>query len=242
MASRDSFLARNAARWHIARANSARDRHNWLKARSHYSRALELTPGRAEIWVQLGHAAKESGALEKAAEAYARAIAIAPHVADTHLQIGHLRKRQGDMDGAAESYVKAFRIDPDLSHAEAELLALGRTPPKTDAERITDLEADAAVALDRLTTLTERVEILAERASVAAEFAFELSSTRSILGKAFERLAAVENDLAGLKDETRALVIAATKEPAPEPASRGGIEAEASNLNSSEENEIAAYS
>jgi tetratricopeptide (TPR) repeat protein len=183
---------------------------------------LVLTPIRSDIWVQLGHAEKESGDLAQAAEAYSRAVLIAPHIADTHLQIGHLRKRQGDLDAAAESYAKAFLIDPALSHAAAELLAMGRAPPKTDAERIADLEAGALAARElaaqeahKLTTLMTdiraelsqlagRVETLAEQSSVAAEFGVELSSTRSTLGKAFERLAAAEHALASLREETQA--------------------------------------
>jgi tetratricopeptide (TPR) repeat protein len=260
MAHRGSFLNRALARWPIARANAARDRRDWAKARFHYARALALTPGRADIWVQLGHAEKESGALENAAAAYSRAVVIAPNVADTHLQIGHLRKRQGHLEAAAESYAQAFKLDPTLSGVKAELLALGRTLPKTDAERIAELEVSissarelAAQDADRLTSLfadvradfgdlVARVETLAEKASVAAEFAFELSSTRSILGKAFERLASVENDLAAFKDETRALILTVTARPAHEPVKGAAVGAPASNLNVSEENEIAAYS
>ncbi len=255
-----SFLTRIGARWRIANADSARDRRDWVRARAHYSRALSLTPGRADIWVQLGHAGKESGAFEKAAEAYSRSLAIAPNIADTHLQIAHLRKRQGHLEAAAESFTKAFKLDPTLSGVAAELLALGRTPPKTDAERIAELEAfvssareRAAQDADRLPSLfadvradfgelVARVETLTEKASVAAEFAFELSSTRSILGKAFERLASVENDLAAFKDETRALILTVTARPAHEPVKGAAVGAPASNLNVSEENEIAAYS
>jgi len=254
-----SFLNRIGARWRIANADSARDRRDWVRARAHYARALALTPGRADIWVQLGHAEKESGAFEKAAEAYSRSLAIAPNIADTHLQIAHLRKRQGHLEAAAESFTKAFKLDPTLSGVAAELLALGRTPPKTDAERIADLEAllssareQAAHDADGLASLfadvradfgelVARVEALAEKASVAAEFAFELSSTRSILGKAFERLASVENDLAAFKDETRALILTVTARPAHEPVT-DAVGAPASNLDVSEENEIAAYS
>jgi len=216
------------ARWHIARANSARDRRNWRGARVDYSRALALTPTRSDIWVQLGHAEKESGDLGQASEAYARAAAIAPNVADTHLQIGHLRKLQGDLDGAAESYARAFHLDQTLSDAPAALLGMGRTPPKTDAERIADLEkaveslrgdlsaqqAQAGSALRmmadfraELVSLGDRVGTVAERSTVAAEFGVELSSTRAILGKAFERLAAAEHALASLKDETAASAV-----------------------------------
>jgi len=217
-----SLLNRIVARWHIARANSARDRGNWRQARTHYSRALALSPARFEIWVQLGHAEKESGALDSASAAYSRAVAIAPNVADTHLQIGHLRKLQGDLEGAAESYALAFRLDQTLSDAPAALLGMGRTPPKTDAERIADLEAsamstsrqeaDRLAALEQvveklgvdLVMLSNRVDNVAERASVSAEFGVELSSTRAILGKVFERLAAAEHGLSSLKDNTSA--------------------------------------
>jgi tetratricopeptide (TPR) repeat protein len=219
----DAPLMRWIARRRVARADSARDRHNWADARFHYEKALALTPGRAEIWVQLGNANKENGAFEKAAEAYGRAVAIEPDAADTHLQIGHLRKLQGDLDAAAESYLRAIEIDQTCTDAASELRGLGWAPPRTDGQRLSDLEElvasmreSEAREADRLSVLYEAVEILrvmvndlkadlvlmgsrmdslADEAMATAEFGVELSSTRSILGKAFERLAVVEQAL-----------------------------------------------
>jgi cytochrome c-type biogenesis protein CcmH/NrfG len=53
---------------------------------------LDRAPQRAPIWVQLGHARKESGDLPAAEAAYRRSLALAPDTADTHLQLGHVLK------------------------------------------------------------------------------------------------------------------------------------------------------
>ena len=64
----------------------------------------------AGIWVQLGHALKESGRIEAAMTAYRRAISLESAVADTHLQLGHAYKLQGQMREAAASYAKALAL------------------------------------------------------------------------------------------------------------------------------------
>jgi hypothetical protein len=53
---------------------------------------------------------------------------------------------------------------------------------------VNDLKAD-------LVLMGSRMDSLADEAMATAEFGVELSSTRSILGKAFERLAVVEQAL-----------------------------------------------
>lgn len=68
----------------IALGDRARDAGAWEAAVLHYRAALSRNPNNAPIWVQYGHALKESGRLTEAEIAYRHAL----DVADTHLQLG----------------------------------------------------------------------------------------------------------------------------------------------------------
>jgi cytochrome c-type biogenesis protein CcmH/NrfG len=57
----------------IARADAMRDGRRWPDAAAAYQAVLDRAPQRAPIWVQLGHARKESGDLPAAEAAYRRA-------------------------------------------------------------------------------------------------------------------------------------------------------------------------
>jgi glycosyltransferase involved in cell wall biosynthesis len=108
----------------IAQADSARDAKNWRHAGDLYKQALELNPAAADIWVQYGHALKESGQLTEAKVAYERALELDEGVADFHLQLGHALKLLGDIGGAVRSYARAHDLDPTLSAAVRELVHL----------------------------------------------------------------------------------------------------------------------
>ncbi|HZU87770.1 MAG TPA: glycosyltransferase [Stellaceae bacterium] len=109
----------------VRHANRARDARDWTLAALYYRRALERDPDRAAIWVQYGHALKETGNFSVAEIAYRRAIALAPAVADTYLQLGHVLKIQGYVGGAVAAYLQALKVDRQFAPALAELAALG---------------------------------------------------------------------------------------------------------------------
>src|SRR5215831_9669644 len=108
----------------IASGDSYRDARNWIAAAAHYRAALDVDRGLAHIWVQYGHALKESRQLEAAEEAYQRALSI-EDLADTHLQLGHLHKIMGRRREAESDYVRALERQPTFAEARAELARLG---------------------------------------------------------------------------------------------------------------------
>jgi TPR repeat len=110
-----------------SRADQARDAGEWEFAARHYRAALQAMPNAFAIWVQYGHALKESGNLAEAEQAYRRALSLGADAADTHLQLGHALKLQGRMDEAEVSYLRAVALDPALPHPRDELLGLGWT-------------------------------------------------------------------------------------------------------------------
>lgn len=111
----------------ISRADRARDLRDWVSAARHYRKALDQKPDNPPIWVQYGHALKESGNVLEAENAYRKSIELDPNVADTHLQLGHALKIQGRKIEASTAYLRALVLDPALNHASIELRTLGWT-------------------------------------------------------------------------------------------------------------------
>ncbi len=116
-----------AAKKAVSRADRARDARDWSSAARYYREALDLKPDNALIWVQYGHALKESGNLPEAENAYRNALELDADVADTHLQLGHALKIQGRKIEATVAYLRALALDPALDHASRELQGLGWT-------------------------------------------------------------------------------------------------------------------
>ena len=118
-------------RYIIAVANRAREAGEWGRAAQLYRKALDRDSHDPPIWVQYGHALKESGArrdpdkLAQAEAAYRRALSLDPGVADTYLQLGHVLKLQGKTDEAQACYVHALALDSAMPYPLNELGALG---------------------------------------------------------------------------------------------------------------------
>ena len=109
----------------ISRADRAREALQWDIAVDFYRRALDRNPDNPPIWVQFGHALKESGKLAEAERAYRAAICRDPAVADPHLQLGHVLKLQGQREEAEAAYLHAFALDRTLPHPCEGLRDLG---------------------------------------------------------------------------------------------------------------------
>jgi GT2 family glycosyltransferase len=107
--------------WLGNRANRRRD---WPTAASFYARALRTSPSMAGVWVQFGHALKESGRTALAEVAYRRALKLDPYNPDTHLQMGHLLKILGRTDAARTAYQRAVDINPSQRDASTEIASL----------------------------------------------------------------------------------------------------------------------
>jgi len=144
----------------VRKADIQRDRKDWSAAAAEYRRALDLDPMRAAIWVQYGHALKESGHPGKAEAAYRRALVIEPENADTHLQLGHARKIQGDIAGAADSYRDAMRIDPAMIDPVRELDALGVSRARATTVPVDEMAGRLVSVEGQLTPLVQHVGTL----------------------------------------------------------------------------------
>ena len=93
------------------RAMALMSQKQWPEAARIFRKLLVVAHDPA-IWMQYGHALKETGFYEAAAEAYQKAGFGAGANQDFYLQLGHLYKIVGDFDRANASYIRA-RDFPD---------------------------------------------------------------------------------------------------------------------------------
>lgn len=149
-------------------ADKARDAKEWAVAAGYYRAVLEQEPDHAALWVQLGHALKESGSLTGAEAAYRKSIEIEPENADAHLQLGHALKIQGRIKDAVAAYLQAIVLAPTMPWAFTELRALGCPPERigqalrghagSEDEAQSDDQPSSAVLVFELADLIEFVE------------------------------------------------------------------------------------
>ncbi|MCB0039748.1 MAG: tetratricopeptide repeat protein [Caldilinea sp.] len=90
----------------------------WNKAVRVLSKAAELHPENAMLWVNL--AAAHLGRLElagpqqqeRATRAYERALAVNPAAPNVHYSLGLIYKERGELERAIEYFDQAQRVDP----------------------------------------------------------------------------------------------------------------------------------
>jgi glycosyltransferase involved in cell wall biosynthesis len=145
----DLSLKSYSAAQDLALADAARDRKDWPKAMKLYRAVLDRKPGDAAIWVQYGHALKESGSLRESEEAYRRSISLDPAVADTYLQLGHAQKLLGNLVQAHGSYEAARKLEPNNKDALRELEALDNILPARALERTGDADTNSGAQAAR---------------------------------------------------------------------------------------------
>jgi tetratricopeptide (TPR) repeat protein len=109
----------------ISRADRARDARQWQIAAELYRKALDRNPNNPPIWVQYGHALKESGSLPEAQSAYRAAIALDPAAAEPYLQLGHVLKMSGRREEAQMAYLQALALQRSMPDPLSGLNSLG---------------------------------------------------------------------------------------------------------------------
>jgi tetratricopeptide (TPR) repeat protein len=114
---------RRGARALIEKGDRARNAKAWMEAARNYRAGLSLMPDAAAIWVQYGHALKESGHVGGAEAAYRRSLEINPNVADTHIQLAHALKLQGRRFEAVATSFRAISLNPNFSYVLHEMTA-----------------------------------------------------------------------------------------------------------------------
>lgn len=89
----------------------ARSRGDWASASELYRRHVDVEREDFDIWVQLGHALKETGRYDEAEAAYVSAGRLRSRDADLWLMRGHLARLRGNEAAAARHYGVSADID-----------------------------------------------------------------------------------------------------------------------------------
>ncbi len=94
-----------------------RKQERWGAAAKALARAVELAPGFASYWLELGYAremlARHDGAPWVDAKApLERCVALDPNLADCHVELGNVLLRLDDERGALASYTRGVERDP----------------------------------------------------------------------------------------------------------------------------------
>jgi predicted O-linked N-acetylglucosamine transferase (SPINDLY family) len=87
-----------------------------------YHEALEIDPGRWEVWNNLGNACREGGRLDDAIGALRRATQLEPSAADAWMNLGTALKDAGEMDESLRAYARAVQLRPAFAPAHSNLL------------------------------------------------------------------------------------------------------------------------
>jgi hypothetical protein len=147
----------------VTLADRARDAGQWGLAAQLYRKALDRNPDNSPIWVQYGHALKESGQLRdpgklaQAEVAYRRALSLDPGAADTHVQLAHVLKLQGRTNEAEASYLCAFALDPSGQYPLQELDGLGwSTAQLSELQRLAERESPSPLKLPEMPGAPDR--------------------------------------------------------------------------------------
>ena len=98
------------------------DAHATLGQREQAVRAYRRA-GRTEVqvWLQLGHHARQRQDWDRAREHYERALAADGDEARVHDALGQIRYRQGDVSGALQAFRQAAQLDPGDYQAYAHI-------------------------------------------------------------------------------------------------------------------------
>lgn len=99
---------------HEALAALAFARERYSEAAKHCEKLVELAPGVADAWFNLGIARQQLGQARPAIEAYLQAIEIDSSLKHAHANLGYLHHQRGDSDHARQAYVEALNLDPAL--------------------------------------------------------------------------------------------------------------------------------
>lgn len=113
-------------------------------------RAVELDPGMAPAWFNLGYALEGLGRLDDALRAYRRAVAVEPQLAEAHNNLGNVLQRLRRHDEAMAAYDAALALRPESAPYH-----MNRGDALRDLERLDDAETAYQNAIRLKPGLTE---------------------------------------------------------------------------------------
>lgn len=149
----------------LRNARAAARRRDWSEAAHYYQRVLKIMPNSHAMWVQLGHALKESGELDRAEIAYRTAAIKAPEAVEGYRELAYFLRRVGRPAEAQLLAAAGLVVAPDADDLRRELDELGVSEDEIQAKK--ELGRLVVHAM-RLRSRTPRPSSLLRRARAAA--------------------------------------------------------------------------
>jgi len=111
----------------IRAADALRDQRRWAEAAEVYREIVHRRPGRAGVWVQLGHCLSHLSRWHEAVEAYRAADLCRPDDPDTLHHLATLHHRLGDVVTSRELHSRVLMLNPDrLELIKGSMLGAGK--------------------------------------------------------------------------------------------------------------------
>jgi tetratricopeptide (TPR) repeat protein len=123
-------------------------------AAEYLSKAVELEPGNADAWRELGDAFLNDGRMKDATAAFRQAVELRPNDVGSLVQLAHAAYAAGDPEDAIGAIRQAVERDPNSLGARRALLEIYRAAKRPDdalaaAEELAESDPnDALAALD----------------------------------------------------------------------------------------------
>ncbi|MFH1283086.1 MAG: tetratricopeptide repeat protein [bacterium] len=109
--------AKNASSEHNRHAIAYKEKEEYQNAIEEYKKIIELRPGYANGYNDIGVLYKEIGEYDKAISAYKSAIALNPNYTDAHNNLGNVYLELNDKSSALYEYTQAVNLNPDYAEA-----------------------------------------------------------------------------------------------------------------------------
>ena len=110
-----------AEEWFLRGLELEQGPENLSEAREAYCRAVELNPGAAGAYINLGTLYYNEHRLAEAEKCYRAAIEIDPQYALAYFNLGNVHDEREELEEARQCYEQALRLSPDYSDAHYNL-------------------------------------------------------------------------------------------------------------------------
>lgn len=161
-----------------------------------FQKVVELSPGDAEAYYNLGIAQQSRNKFKEAAASYRRAVAINPNYGEAYGNLGNTLKTLGQLEEAARCCREALRIMPNSAETLNNLGTILKTQGKYDEaqtcfRRAIALQPGNAIAYFNLGNILMERGVLEEAAGCyyrATKIKPDLLNAHHMLGQVFEKL------------------------------------------------------
>jgi tetratricopeptide (TPR) repeat protein len=108
----------------VTRGHRLAAKGRYEEARQEYQHAVEVDPGNAMAWANLGLANAATGHEQEALESYTKALQLDPKSWPAHYNLGLLWARRGDNEQAFQHLEEAFAALPDPASPERQAMVV----------------------------------------------------------------------------------------------------------------------